>query len=425
MRNIENTAVNDLVAQASMGRRAPSAGLAEGDDDPDADPAHLTLPVGMPVAAPFETRRPTSPYPIAQRGPAPPAAPAWQPSSMAPEFLETASPRRLYELASQADHERLVPTFQMRRGTEVRSVVGKLVFPIAVLVSIGIVVGAYVAFGHDRGAAPGPLAPAAAAEAATSAARPADPAPAPPVAALPAAASPVAAPLAAAPVVAAAAPVEPAPSTPAASAAVPAASPPEMVDVRIDSIPSGATVMLVDRGRTQLIGDTPVATAVDPSREYDLVFTSASAPPHVEHFDPRTTRRVEVAIGAHDPEPPAAEPAPRRVDRAAAERAPVDAAAVHTSRPRPERTETRAEPRSDARAEAPVRQGTLMISAKPPCEIVVDGRITGLTTPQRSIALAAGSHRITLVNSEKSIRKVVNVQIIANTTAKIIEDLMP
>ena len=65
-----------------------------------------------------------------------------------------------------------------------------------------------------------------------------------------------------------------------------------------------------------------------------------------------------------------------------------------------------------------------MISSKPPCEIVIDGRSTGLTTPQRSIALSAGNHRITLLNSEKSIRKVVSVQILANTTAKIIEDLM-
>ncbi|HEX3759089.1 MAG TPA: hypothetical protein VHW23_10300, partial [Kofleriaceae bacterium] len=87
--------------------------------------------------------------------------------------------------------------------------------------------------------------------------------------------------------------------------------------------------------------------------------------------------------------------------------------------------EARTEARTDARADAPAGQGTLMISAKPPCEIVIDGRATGLTTPQRSIALAAGSHRITLLNSEKSIRKVVNVQIVANTTAKIIEDLMP
>ncbi|HEY6179899.1 MAG TPA: PEGA domain-containing protein, partial [Kofleriaceae bacterium] len=84
--------------------------------------------------------------------------------------------------------------------------------------------------------------------------------------------------------------------------------------------------------------------------------------------------------------------------------------APHASRPRSERTEPGV--------------GTLMISSKPPCEIVIDGRATGLTTPQRAIALSAGSHRVTLRNSEKSIRKTLTVQIAANATEKVIEDLM-
>ena len=29
-----------------------------------------------------------------------------------------------------------------------------------------------------------------------------------------------------------------------------------------------------------------------------------------------------------------------------------------------------------------------MISSKPPCEIVIDGKSTGLTTPQRAISLS-------------------------------------
>jgi hypothetical protein len=447
MRSIENTAVNDLIARAS-GRR-PSASMAMVDDadgDPDPDAAQLTLPVAMPVAAPFEARRATSSYPVVHRGPAVAASPEWPPAT-APEFLEPASPRRLYELASQAersetaggasrwtDHERMVPTFQMRRPSEVRSVLARLVFPVALLVSIGVVVGAYVAFSGDRGGVRGDL--ASGASAAT-----------PPEAPAVAPAAPTPAPARAAPTVTAApavatAPV--APSAPGALAAVPVApaaagaapASPELVDVRIDSMPAGATVMLVDRGRAQLIGDTPVDTAVDPSREYDLVFTSAGAPPHIEHLDPRTTRRVEVALGKRDGSEPPAE-APRRVERAPAEHAPAEhapaehapaerAAAEHApaehaparpGRPRPE-------PRAETRSEPPSGQGTLMISSKPPCEIVIDGRATGLTTPQRSIALPAGSHRITLLNSEKSIRKVVSVQIIANTTAKIIEDLM-
>jgi hypothetical protein len=310
-----------------------------------------------------------------------------------------------------------VPTFQMRRYSEVRSTVARLVFPVALMVSIGVVIGAYMAFSGDRGAVRDDVAAAAAAAAAAApAAAPAAPA-----------AAPSAAPALPAPTVTAAATAAAVASPPLDPAAAAAPASPELVDVRIDSIPAGATVMLVDRGRTQLIGDTPIDTAVDPSREYDLVFTSASAPPHVEHLDPRTTRRVEVALGKRDGAAPLAD-APRRVEHAAAEHAAAEhAAAEHAAaehgparpgRPRPE-------PRAETRAEPPVGQGTLMISSKPPCEIVIDGRTTGLTTPQRSIALPAGNHRITLLNSEKSIRKVLSVQIIANTTAKIIEDLMP
>ena len=65
-----------------------------------------------------------------------------------------------------------------------------------------------------------------------------------------------------------------------------------------------------------------------------------------------------------------------------------------------------------------------MISSKPPCEIVIDGKPTGLTTPQRSLALSAGSHKVTLINRENDLRKAISVQITAGATEKVIEDLM-
>ena len=296
MRSIENTAVNDLIARASGGRRvsASMAAVDDADGDPDPDAAQLTLPVAMPVAAPFEPRRTTSPYPVVHRAPAAAMSPEWPPAT-APEFLETASPRRLYEQAARVEQgepgsqgprgtsqERMIPTFRLRRPSDMRGIVARLVFPVALLVSVGVVIGAYVAFNGDRGAARDelvaaapaaapPQAPAAASAAAPTAA-PARPAPevtatpsAPEVTATPSAPeAPAAAVAPVAPVPAAAAPAAVAPVASAPAAAAPAA--PELVDVRIDSIPAGATVMLVDRGRAQLIGDTPVDTAVDPSR---------------------------------------------------------------------------------------------------------------------------------------------------------------
>jgi len=68
--------------------------------------------------------------------------------------------------------------------------------------------------------------------------------------------------------------------------------------------------------------------------------------------------------------------------------------------------------------------GVLMVSAKPPCEIIVDGKDTGLMTPQRAIPLAAGAHKITFVNAAQSINKTVVVKIEADKPTKLIQDLM-
>jgi hypothetical protein len=181
---------------------------------------------------------------------------------------------------------------------------------------------------------------------------------------------------------------------------------PGLIDVRIDSIPSGATVMLVDRGKTQLVGNTPIAASIDPTRDYDLVFNYAGKPSKIEHLDPRITQHITVALDASAP--PSPSPAPR------VEPPPV--AVVHKPVEAPIRRDARAEP---ARGD-----GTLMISSKPPCEIVIDGKPTGLTTPQRAIALSAGRHKVTLVNGDKDIKRTFSVQITANATEKLIEDLM-
>jgi hypothetical protein len=65
-----------------------------------------------------------------------------------------------------------------------------------------------------------------------------------------------------------------------------------------------------------------------------------------------------------------------------------------------------------------------MISSKPPCEILIDGKPTGLTTPQRAIPLAPGAHKITLVNTAEGIKKTVSVQVTADKATKVIQDFM-
>ena len=65
-----------------------------------------------------------------------------------------------------------------------------------------------------------------------------------------------------------------------------------------------------------------------------------------------------------------------------------------------------------------------MVSSKPPCQIMVDGRSTGLTTPQRAISLSPGTHKITLVNAMENIQKTVSVTIDPAQPTKLIQNLL-
>ena len=83
------------------------------------------------------------------------------------------------------------------------------------------------------------------------------------------------------------------PVTPSAAEPAPVKT---RVTVRIESEPSGATAMLIDDGRTSLVGTTPVDTEVDPSRTYDVVLTLADRAPSIERFDPARGNRVRVVL---------------------------------------------------------------------------------------------------------------------------------
>jgi len=454
---------------------------------------HTTLPVTMPVAAPFEAREASLPlsYPVVSRTGFEPA----MPGRGAPMLTPMAAPAVAYgdpavaqswrppgpgwseptQLVRPRNRERFVGTLRMRHS-DLRIVVGKLVLPMVLLVIVGIGIGAYVVFsGDDVKLSNGAVATSAAdpEPAKSGASVPAiptaepspsaqDPEPASAAAANPAAIAadpavnvePVAAKIEPAPAVKVepvAAKIEPVPAVkvepvaariepaPAAKVEPPATlqSPPSnlgagepavptdtaaktavLVDVRIDSRPSGATVTLVDRGKTQYVGNTPVNATVDASREYDLVFTYPNKPTQVEHLNAKATHRIAVTLGATASATKAPKPidsAPRHVEKPSAEPAP---APVKKASVEPVLV------KKPARAAEPLGEGMLMISSKPPCEIIIDGKSTGLTTPQRAIPLPVGSHKVTLVNNEKDIKKTVSVQITANTTEKIIEDLM-
>ena len=68
-------------------------------------------------------------------------------------------------------------------------------------------------------------------------------------------------------------------------------------------------------------------------------------------------------------------------------------------------------------------EGYLRLGSKPWTNIVVDGKETGLHTPQTHLKLGAGSHRVTLTNPQFNIKETFSVDIKAGETETVIKDL--
>jgi hypothetical protein len=67
--------------------------------------------------------------------------------------------------------------------------------------------------------------------------------------------------------------------------------------------------------------------------------------------------------------------------------------------------------------------GFLRLGSKPWTNIAVDGKDTGLHTPQTKIKLSAGPHRVTLTNPQFNIKETFSVDIKPGDTETVIKDL--
>ena len=67
--------------------------------------------------------------------------------------------------------------------------------------------------------------------------------------------------------------------------------------------------------------------------------------------------------------------------------------------------------------------GTLDITSTPSANIIVDGRPTGLVTPQPVMLLVAGSHTIRLEAVSEKLVQTFNVEIKAGATERVVRDL--
>ena len=70
-------------------------------------------------------------------------------------------------------------------------------------------------------------------------------------------------------------------------------------------------------------------------------------------------------------------------------------------------------------------EGYLRIGSKPWARIIVDGKDTGLVTPQTHLRLNAGTHKVTLTNPQFGVNDTFAIDVKAGQTETIVKDLRP
>lgn len=220
-------------------------------------------------------------------------------------------------------------------------------------------------------------------------------------------------------------------------AAAPAASP-MAVDIALSSVPPGALIEVADGSTTRELGVTPLTTRLPAEGALAITFRRDGYLPVTKALNPKTQRELAVALELVAPalgEPTvvpevaaiAAVPEPTPAAHVAAVAPAAEPVSKPSRRTSSVATSARA-PRQGSAVAAPAgqgatRKGMLSLGSKPPCEILVNGKRTGLTTPQRDMVLPVGSHKITLINKEFGIRESFSVQVEAGSERRVVKDL--
>jgi len=219
----------------------------------------------------------------------------------------------------------------------------------------------------------------------------------------------------------------------------------------LESIPPGASVSLIVDGKRETLGPSPTKMKLDPRKTYQvlfeksgyvsvnrpIVFTGSTEEKIVVTLEKAGGTSVAAATQTQTQTQTQAEPAITKPEVKETKTPKTTTKTPKTPVAKTEPTETKTEPKDtkvepkdtkvepkDTKAEPAVAkgQGTLLLGSKPPCDIYIDGKDTGLQTPQRDIKLSAGKHKITLVNNEFGIKETFSVEIKADTVEKQIKD---
>jgi hypothetical protein len=215
------------------------------------------------------------------------------------------------------------------------------------------------------------------------------------------------------------------------------------------SDPDGANVTIIADGERKSLGPTPATFKLDPRKTYQVLFekpgyVSANRPVTLSGLERESITVVlekadgttPINDGGSAPSgagtPPATSPPPAVLKTPPSAGIPPKTPPTASVTPKtpplvPKVPPSRpglatGEPTPKSPSPAAGGEGTLQVSAKPPCEIIIDGKATGLSTPQREILLSVGTHRVTLVNQEFGISETFSVDIKADAPAKLVKD---
>ncbi|MCK5798781.1 MAG: serine/threonine protein kinase, partial [Deltaproteobacteria bacterium] len=198
---------------------------------------------------------------------------------------------------------------------------------------------------------------------------------------------------------------------------------PRDVVVVIRSVPGG-DVFIEKDGHSERYGRTPLTIKLDPKLVYRLTirrdrFEDWSRPitfmgEQAVRIDARLQKRGKQPTVVPNPvKPTPVKPTPVKPT-------PVKPKPVKPTPVKPKPVKPKPVKPKPVKPK-PVAKGWLMINSTPWTRIIIDGRATRLTTPQKKLLLRAGRHTITLRNRKFAIETTMTVYIRSNRGTKVIK----
>ena len=166
------------------------------------------------------------------------------------------------------------------------------------------------------------------------------------------------------------------------------------------------------RPRDAVTADEPISVVLEKAGSTGAVTAAKTETPKTE--TPKTEVKVGTQPKSNGGSTTVAKTETPKTETPKTETPKTETPKTETPKTETPKTET---PKTEAKGE-----GTLLLGSKPPCDIFIDGKATGLQTPQRDIKLPSGKHKITLVNNEYGIKETFVVEVKADSVERAIKD---